>query len=84
MTTYLIELYVSRGSSAAAPGSDFQLRTVLIPSDELAYCLVEAPSEVAAADLAKALGLEPERIVEAVVHEPRGHAHKRRSHEHQN
>jgi hypothetical protein len=72
VTTYLIELYVPRGSSVATGGSALHLRTILVPSDEIAYCLVEAPSAVAAADLAATLGLEPERIVEAVAHEPKG------------
>jgi hypothetical protein len=72
VTTYLIELYVPRGSSVPATGSALHLRTILVPSDEIAYCLLEAPSVVAAADLAAKLGLEPERIVEAFAHDPKG------------
>jgi hypothetical protein len=84
VTTYLIELYVPRSSSVPVGGSALDLHTILVPSDEIAYCLVEASSAGAAADLAATLGLEPERIVEAVAQKPRGHACEGRSHEHQN
>ena len=72
VTTYLIEIYVPRHSSPLREGSAPQVRTIVVPSDEIGYCLVEAPSAVAAAELAATLGLEPERIVEAVAHEPKG------------
>ena len=72
MATYLIEIYVPRYSSPLGGGSSPRVRTIVVPSDEIGYCLVEAPSAVAAAELAVTLGLEPERIVEAVAHEPKG------------
>jgi hypothetical protein len=71
VTTYLIELYVPRDSFRASSGPAPRLRTIFVPSDEVAYCLVEAPSAAAAAGFAATLGLEPERIVEAVAHEPK-------------
>ena len=68
MATYLIELYVPHGSPLLATN----LRTILVPSDELGFCLVDAPSAAAAGELAATLGLEPERIVEALAYEPKG------------
>jgi len=72
MATYLIELYVPRGAgiaterlTAAAAGIR-PLRTIVVPADEVGYCLVEAPSAAALAELAEAAGIEPERIVEAL------------------
>ena len=70
MPTYLIELYVPRGSAvdvepAAAPLR--HLLTILVPSDEIGYCLLAAPSATSAAQWATAAGLEPERIVEATA-----------------
>lgn len=75
MATYLIELYLPRGSTlpsqrlktatAAAPFR--HLRTIVVPVDEIGYCLVEATSAAAVAELAQAAGLEPERIVEAIT-----------------
>lgn len=73
MTTYLIELYVPRGAGVAterltaAAARIRHLRTILVPTDEIGYCLVEAPSATALAERAEAVGLEPERIVEAVT-----------------
>lgn len=75
MAKYLIELYVPRGSArtterlttaVAAAGAPLRhLQTIVVPTDEIGFCLVEAPSLAAVAELAEAAGLEPERIVEA-------------------
>ena len=63
MTTYLIEIYVPRYSSPLAVAHPRGCARSSCPSDEIGYCLVEAPSATAAAELAATLGLEPERIV---------------------
>ncbi len=77
MAQYLLELYASQGSAhdaerlaAAVAASDDDLRylrTILVPGDETCFCLIEAPSASALANLAEAAGVEPERIVEAVT-----------------
>jgi hypothetical protein len=73
MATYLIELYVPRGAGvptellAAVAPRIRHLRTILVPTEEIGYCLVEAPSAVTVAELAETIGLEPERIVEAIT-----------------
>ena len=77
MAKYLIELYVPCGSAraterltaaVAAVGAPLRhLQTILVPTDEIGFCLVEAPSLTAVAELAEAAGLQPERIVEAVA-----------------
>jgi hypothetical protein len=82
VTKYLIELYVPRGSApaterlttaVAAAGAPLRhLQTILVPADEIGFCLVEAPSVAAVAELAESAGLEPERIVEAVAEEEGG------------
>jgi hypothetical protein len=43
------------------------MQTILLPTDEVAFLLVEAQSLEAVAELAATAGLEPERIVEAVT-----------------
>jgi hypothetical protein len=77
MTCYLVELYAPRGitrapqeikAAIAAAGVTLRyLRTILVPADETCFCLIEAPSAGAVAELATAAGVETERIVEAVV-----------------
>jgi hypothetical protein len=79
---YLVEFYSPRGSApaterltgaAATAGRSLQhLWTILVPVDEIAFCLVEAPSAAIVAGLADAAGLEPERIVEALAYDEGG------------
>lgn len=69
MATYLVELYVPRGSAPATDGlragggAIRHLQTIVVPVDEIAYCLIEAPSTAAVAELLAAAGLEAERII---------------------
>jgi Protein of unknown function (DUF4242) len=71
--TYLIELYVPRGARIAterltvAAARIRHLQTILVPADEIGYCLVEAPSAAALAERAETVGLKPERIVEVLA-----------------
>jgi hypothetical protein len=73
VATYLIELYAPRGAGieterlTAAASRIRHLRTILVPLDEIGYCLVEAPSAAALAERAERVGLEPERIVEVLT-----------------
>jgi hypothetical protein len=77
MTCYLVELYAPRGATCApceikaaivSAGLSLRyLRTILVPSDETCFCLIEAPSAKAIAELTDAAGVEAERIVEAVL-----------------
>jgi hypothetical protein len=76
MICYLVELYAPRGITRApdqiqaaigAAGVALRyVRTILVPDDETCFCLIEAPSASAVAELAAAAGVETERIVEAV------------------
>jgi hypothetical protein len=77
MATYLIELYASRGTTRAAKriaaaiattGKELRyLRTILVPDDEICFCLIEAPSVAALAELAETAHVELDRIVEAIL-----------------
>jgi len=73
----LIEVYAPRGSTsageqlatanAAAASPLRHLQTIVVPADEIGFYVVESPSLGAVAELARAAGLEPERIVEVVI-----------------
>ena len=64
MATYLVELYAPRGSAPATDGLRTatatgvrHLQTIVVPVDEIAYCVIEAPSTAAVAELLEAAGL---------------------------
>jgi len=70
MAAYLVELYAPRGTAPATDGLRTatatgvrHLQTIVLPADETAYCLIEAPSSAAVAELVAAAGLEAERII---------------------
>jgi Protein of unknown function (DUF4242) len=70
MAAYLVELYAPRGSAPATDGllratatGVRHLQTIVLPVDETAYCVIEAPSTAAVAELVEAAGLEAERII---------------------
>jgi hypothetical protein len=70
VATYLVELYAPRGSAPATDGLRTatatgvrHLQTIVVPVDEIAYCVIEAPSTAAVAELLEAAGLEAERII---------------------
>ena len=77
MAKYLIEVYAPRGSTrdgerltTAAATTAFRLRhlqTIVLPTEELGFLLVEAQSLDAVAEIVDAAGVKPERIVEAVT-----------------
>ena len=61
MAAYLVELYAPRGSAPATDGLRTatatgvrHLQTIVVPVDEIAYCLIEAPSTATVAELVEA------------------------------
>jgi hypothetical protein len=66
MPSYLVETYVAHGSAVPATAG---ARTIHVPEDELCFLVVDAPSRGEAALAAERAGLEPIRVVEAIVSE---------------
>ena len=72
MPEYLVELYTVAGPDSAAlarlvdRNTVRYLRSILIPGDETCLHLVEAASAEQVAEAFEELGLEADRIVEAV------------------
>ena len=70
MTSYLVELYVPQAERHSIPpgtGPVRHLLSIVIPVDELCFCLLEGRSGAAVAAHLDAAGLEAERIVEVLI-----------------
>ncbi len=63
MPSYLVETYLAHGQAPSTAGSP----SIHVPEDELCFFVFDAVSGPEAARAAERAGLEPIRVVEAVV-----------------
>jgi len=65
MPSYLVETYLAKGDAV-----DGRLaRSIHVPEDEICFLVVDAPSSSEAAVAARRAGLDPIRVVEAILSE---------------
>jgi hypothetical protein len=62
MPSYLVETYLAGSGAVELPG-----RAIHVPEDELCFLVVDASSRREAVLAARRAGLDPLRVVEAVV-----------------
>ena len=70
--SFLVETYLARTGEPRGPGADAtQARidlVIWVPTDEICFYVLDAPTASAAARAAERAGLDPIRVVEAVTH----------------